>query len=247
MGVNKVQLKTGETIMDVSGNTVNENVLYAGYTATNAQGEQITGRAVPGEGETMIQQQVDWLQKDSTQVDYIKNRPFGEEKITEHFSQIETPTPISLNSSELGMTAHKIFDTPLTSEQLRGEATITMNGYPLVSQYTESISDDIVFFIVSEDVQGVVFYNAGDLPFGNAGFTLSVPETGTYSLMPLGATLPEGIEFDLSCSVIKKIDPKFLPSTLPKVTAEDSGKFLSVDSNGQWIATDMSEWSGGSY
>lgn len=50
MGVNKVQLKTGETIMDVSGNTVNEDVLFAGYTATNAQGEQIKGRAVPGGG-----------------------------------------------------------------------------------------------------------------------------------------------------------------------------------------------------
>lgn len=50
MGINKVKLANGETLVDLTGNTVNPDVLLGGYTATNAQGEQIVGTFVPEGG-----------------------------------------------------------------------------------------------------------------------------------------------------------------------------------------------------
>lgn len=43
MSVNKVELKNGETLIDISGDTVRPEFLRQGYTAHNAAGEQITG------------------------------------------------------------------------------------------------------------------------------------------------------------------------------------------------------------
>ena len=35
---------------------------------------------------------------------------------------------------------------------------------------------------------------------------------------------------------IKKIDPKYLPSTMPSVTSADAGKFMRVSASGTWVA-----------
>lgn len=46
MGVNKVDLSTGETLIDISKDTVTPQTLTKGYTAHNAQGEPIVGALV---------------------------------------------------------------------------------------------------------------------------------------------------------------------------------------------------------
>ena len=43
MGVNKVDLSTGETLIDISKDTVTPQTLAKGYTAHNSNGEQIVG------------------------------------------------------------------------------------------------------------------------------------------------------------------------------------------------------------
>ena len=45
MGVNHVQLENGETVVDLRGVTVNEDVLFEGYTAIDSKGNPVTGKA----------------------------------------------------------------------------------------------------------------------------------------------------------------------------------------------------------
>ena len=44
MSVNKVELKTGEVLLDVSKDTLTEDTLFEGYTGHNAQGEPVIGK-----------------------------------------------------------------------------------------------------------------------------------------------------------------------------------------------------------
>ena len=46
MGVNKVELSTGETLIDLSNDTVTEDTLPLGVTAHDKTGKQITGKGV---------------------------------------------------------------------------------------------------------------------------------------------------------------------------------------------------------
>lgn len=53
MEVNKVELSTGETLVDLTGDTVTPETLAQGVTAHNAAGEQITGRMPTAGGESV--------------------------------------------------------------------------------------------------------------------------------------------------------------------------------------------------
>lgn len=47
MGVNKVELATGEVIIDLSKDTIIKSVLLQGYTAHDAMGNEIEGEYIP--------------------------------------------------------------------------------------------------------------------------------------------------------------------------------------------------------
>ena len=49
MSVNKVELKTGEVLLDVSKDTVTEDTLFEGVTGHDAQGNPVTGKFPNGE------------------------------------------------------------------------------------------------------------------------------------------------------------------------------------------------------
>lgn len=44
MAVNKVTLNDTETLIDLTSDTINENVVLEGYTGHNAKGEPFTGK-----------------------------------------------------------------------------------------------------------------------------------------------------------------------------------------------------------
>ena len=67
MAISKV-VYDGNTLIDLTSDSVNASNLSKGTTAHNAAGEQIVG--------TFEQVQSDWSQNDETAVDYVKNRPF---------------------------------------------------------------------------------------------------------------------------------------------------------------------------
>ena len=67
MAISKV-VYDGNTLIDLTSDSVNASNLSKGTTAHNAAGEQIVG--------TFEQVQSDWNQNDETAADYVKNRPF---------------------------------------------------------------------------------------------------------------------------------------------------------------------------
>lgn len=74
MGVNKVDLANGETLIDLQNDTVTPETLAEGVTAHNAEGDPIVGTMTAEGGGSAVQS--DYAQNDATQPDYIKNRPF---------------------------------------------------------------------------------------------------------------------------------------------------------------------------
>lgn len=59
MGVNKVDLSTGETLIDISKDTVTPQTLAKGYTAHNSNGEQIVGTMTTEGGESV--EEIFWV------------------------------------------------------------------------------------------------------------------------------------------------------------------------------------------
>ena len=77
MAINKVELTNEDgsknTLVDLTGDTVNPEALMEGHTAHNSAGEQITGKAKPGSGGPAVQS--DWAVNDPESPAYVKNRP----------------------------------------------------------------------------------------------------------------------------------------------------------------------------
>lgn len=77
MAANKVVMNTengAETLIDLTEDTVTAETLAEGVTAHDASGTQITGTMPAGSGSV----QTDWNQKDETEPDFLKNKPFGD-------------------------------------------------------------------------------------------------------------------------------------------------------------------------
>lgn len=83
MAISKV-VYDGNTLIDLTSDSVNASNLSKGTTAHNAAGEQIVG--------TFEQVQSDWNQNDETAVDYVKNRP----------STLPNPNAITFTGAETG-------------------------------------------------------------------------------------------------------------------------------------------------
>lgn len=216
MGVNKVDTASGEVIMDISDSTVTPETLSEGATAYNSQGIKIKGRMASDGSGLAVQVQADYEQTDSTQVDFIKNKPFGDNlPITERFSQAETPCTIAVDVTALGYTCYKIFDTAITQEQVMAGATVTTTIIEVGVSVTEALTDG-TFTPFNENLIGV------ELPSGAGYLTVYQSceisgvtiEKGTYFVMVTGSHLPDSLVVEISYLGTKKLDPKFLPNNI---------------------------------
>ena len=123
MGVNKVDLSTGEILIDISNDTVTPETLAEGVTAHNAEGNPIVGTMTAEGGGSAVQS--DYTQNDSTQPDYIKNRPFYKEGYSYEWDGTAPDETKKVGGSEYYF--YKISDSIMSTSDLVG-ATATMQS-----------------------------------------------------------------------------------------------------------------------
>jgi hypothetical protein len=146
----------------------------------------------------------------------MPDKPFGDElPITEFFSQEQTPNPVSIDGYLVGLTAYKVSDTLLTTEQFIKGINITTNGVTeLLSSGTQTIFGDNAATMITlpSGYAYLTCYKKGRFfPIENStGQWVDVPETGAYFVLPYGTPLPEGLTIEMNYIGTKKIEAKYL-------------------------------------
>lgn len=152
-----------------------------------------------------LQVQSDYTQNDNTQTDYIKNRPFYEDKLIDITWDGDTAgkTEVDLTSA-LGFNVYLVSDATPSAEDLIGATVSIYTGsdtmeIPLGSEYVQTISDNIILL-----AEGNAFVILTDNSEYNG---ITFQSKGTYFVNSDGAYVS-----GISKKVVNKIDKKFIPN-----------------------------------
>ena len=219
MAISKV-VYDGNTLIDLTSDSVNASNLSKGTTAHNAAGEQIVG--------TFEQAQSDWNQNDETAVDYVKNRPFYTKNpvetvlveestlsFTESHDGIYGAEAPSVFSATVGDTYTIYWDS--TSYECIG---VNFMGYPVLGNLSIAFggSDTGEPFVVMMSNEYMIIY------------TSDTTASHTFSISKV---LQE----------IVKIDTKYLPF-MPKPDGESYLTFKSQNSFKIGTNENTKSWNG---
>ena len=197
--------------------------------------------------------QSDWEQNDDTKIDYIKNKPFGEETVEdqvviEYDGDYENHEFIDVTVQQQGQTIAAGYyvkvseNTPDVSvlEGARAKALTPNNTATEATLDAESIEDFrnegknyLVITVGSENTGKmfaafVVAYGETDFNYsvniGNSSITNSchIPSAGIWAVdSGLGVGkggYPTYLSYSGIATIIKKIDDKFIPDTIARVS-----------------------------
>ena len=182
--------------------------------------ENIGAASIDDIGEGSVEQvQTDYNQEDSTQPDYIKNRPF--------YGDIESSTCIVTDPSslpyiiveELGKFI-KIFDFTLTKNELENNTSFTITSEDIGEEpfksneiYLAFSSDECVVFLLNEEIPMIITYIIGMVTLNVEGESLvfDSPETGVYFMDEM---LSPGYMVEIARDNRKTLDIKYLPKNM---------------------------------
>ena len=223
------KLETDNRIEELSSNKQNKLIFDQTPTANSANPVTSGGvysalkNIVVGGGG--VQMQADYNQNDASELDYIKNRPFYDNRLISNYSYAENPNPISFNHEVLGYTFYKVSD--LTLDQLFSKSNLQINVASANGEIREATPSQNAIIISTDDMivtndgnWGFLFTNkTGTLGFTYSGYPMSVdvPEVGVYVIMPLNQGLWQKFTCEIDASNendFKQIDPKFIPANL---------------------------------
>ena len=156
----------------------------------------------------------------------LEDRPFYDNRLISHYSQVENPNPVSFDFAMLGYSFYKMSDLTPTREQIfnQTEMTVVYGGDPqdIILAENNIILEGDGFMVINYEVWNFMFTNkAGALPFTYNGYSLSidVPEAGVYRVAPLGAGNPQGFICDIIIgdeNDFKQIDAQYIPDVFAK-------------------------------
>lgn len=222
MAISKV-VYDGNTLIDLTSDSVNASNLSKGTTAHNAAGEQIVG--------TFEQVQSDWSQNDETAVDYVKNRPFYTK------NPVET---ILVEESTLSFTE---------ADPGAGIYTSDFEGaYSFIAGKTYTVYwDGNAYELESKIFEGETLY-LGNLSIGVGGPDTGEPffvMTDNSRMMVYTVDASPSHTFSISkvLQEIVKIDTKYLPF-MPKPDGESYLTFKSQNSFKIGAHENTKSWNG---
>ena len=222
MAISKV-VYDGNTLIDLTSDSVNASNLSKGTTAHNAAGEQIVG--------TFEQAQSDWNQNDETAVDYVKNRPFYTK------NPVET---VFVEERTLSFT-----------EVDPGVGIYTSNfecAYSFTAGETYTVYwDGDAYERACKTFEGILCL--GNLSIGVGGddtgepFLATADNSGTVVVYTVDASPSHTFSISKVVQEVVKIDTKYLPF-MPKPSGESYLTFSSQNSFSLEIYKNTKSWDG---
>ena len=217
MAISKV-VYDGNTLIDLTSDSVNASNLSKGTTAHNAAGEQIVG--------TFEQVQSDWNQNNETAADYVKNRPFY------------TGNPVETVFFEESTLSFLDYGDGIYGYE--GSSTFTATVGETYTIYW----DGAAYECVGANYQGLSCLGNQHIGLGGAdtGEPFIIATTGNYMIIYTGETSASHIiSIKGFPKEVVKIDTKYLPF----MSKPDGESYLTFSSKNSFsIVTEGKSWDG---
>lgn len=161
---------------------------------------------------TKDQIQTDWNQNDATAADFIKNKPFGEEK-TDTLTWDGNPTDVYVWASKpLGLMAYLVSEETPTTDDLTGGSIVlkTPDGVQNIENIETQVKEYSGYIIIGGSAIVIVYESA--LTFSKPGIYFVTSTDPEFDMGYVESMTLPNYEF----TTVKTLDETFIPNTIAR-------------------------------